>query len=384
MAEHAKLSPSASHRWLNCTPSAQLEEAVPNEGSEYTREGSLAHAYCAKALKEYLGQDASGEDEEIAELHRYVTDEMAGHVEAYFSIVTDKYEAARAAVKDAQLIVERRLDFSRWVPESFGTADAIIITDGTMEVIDFKYGKGVEVSAKDNTQMMIYALGALAEFEDEYNVSTVRMTIVQPRMDNLSEFELGYAELIGWAQYVLAPKARMAMNGEGAQNAGDWCRFCRVKGECRALANQCLGDFERLEGRLLEAGDYAEILPKLPAMKQWIEAVTDKSLRLALSGTAIPGHKVVEGRSVRKITDVEGAVGVLVGKGFERELLFKEPQLKGLGDLEGIVGKKLLATLLKNYIVKPQGKPTLVELSDKRQPLTAASDFEGIDHFDED
>lgn len=385
MAEHAKLSPSASHRWLNCTPSAQLEEGVPNEGSEFTREGTLAHAYCAKALKEMLGQDASMEDKEIAELYdEYVTDEMAGHVESYFTIVSDKYEEAKSRVKDSQLIVERKLDFSNWVPGSFGTADAIIITDGTMEVIDFKYGKGVEVNARDNSQMMIYALGALAEFEDEYNVQNVRMTIVQPRLDNLSEFEMEANELKIWANFTLMPRAEKAMKGEGPQNPGEWCRFCRVKGQCKALAGQCIGDFERLDGRLLEPEDYSEILPKLPAMKQWIEAVTDKSLRLAMSGTDIPGYKVVEGRSIRKITDVEGAVSVLVGKGFERDNLFKEPALKGLGDLEGIVGKKLLATLLKGYIVKPQGKPTLVELSDKRQPLTAASDFEGIDHFDEE
>ena len=388
MAQHAILSASGSHRWLHCTPSALLEKDVPDSGSDYAREGSLAHAYCAKALKESLGIGTKGEDIEIEELQDYFTDEMPGHVETYTDIVLGKFEEAKKSTPDAVLMVEQRLDFSKYIPEGFGTGDAIIVADGTLEICDFKYGKGVEVSAIANSQMMIYALGAYERFSDEYRIERVRMTIIQPRIGNLSEYELEIDQLLYWADHVLTPTAKKAIKGEGEQVAGDWCQFCKVKCQCKALAKRCTEDFDALQesgttAELMTNDDIARLLPKLSDIKKWAEAVGEYALDRALKGDRFPGYKLVEGRSIRKIIDEEAAASKLTAEGFDADNLYKPRALKGITDLEGIVGKKNLATLLDGILVKPQGKPALVPESDKRPPLnsnSAESDFESINN----
>lgn len=388
MAQHAILSASGSHRWLHCTPSALLEKDIPDSGSDYAREGSLAHAYCAKALKENLGIGTKGEDIEIEELQDYFTDEMPGHVETYTDIVLGKFEEAKKSTPDAVLMVEQRLDFSRFIPEGFGTGDAIIVADGTLEICDFKYGKGVEVSAIANSQMMIYALGAYERFSDEYRIERVRMTIIQPRIGNLSEYELDIDQLLYWADHVLKPTAEKAIKGEGEQVAGDWCQFCKVKCQCKALAKRCTEDFDALQesgttAELMTNDDIARLLPKLSDIKKWAEAVGEYALDRALKGDKFPGYKLVEGRSIRKIIDEEAAASKLTAEGFDADNLYKPRALKGITDLEGIVGKKNLATLLDGILVKPQGKPALVPESDKRPPLnsnSAESDFESINN----
>lgn len=388
MAQHAILSASGSHRWLHCTPSALLEKDIPDSGSDYAREGSLAHAYCAKALKENLGIGTKGEDIEIEELQDYFTDEMPGHVETYTDIVLGKFEEAKKSTPDAVLMVEQRLDFSRFIPEGFGTGDAIIVADGTLEICDFKYGKGVEVSAIANSQMMIYALGAYERFSDEYRIERVRMTIIQPRIGNLSEYELDIDQLLYWADHVLKLTAEKAIKGEGEQVAGDWCQFCKVKCQCKALAKRCTEDFDALQesgttAELMTNDDIARLLPKLSDIKKWAEAVGEYALDRALKGDKFPGYKLVEGRSIRKIIDEEAAASKLTAEGFDADNLYKPRALKGITDLEGIVGKKNLATLLDGILVKPQGKPALVPESDKRPPLnsnSAESDFESINN----
>ena len=388
MAQHAILSASGSHRWLHCTPSALLEKDVPDSGSDYAREGSLAHAYCAKALKESLGIGTKGEDIEIEELQDYFTDEMPGHVETYTDIVLGKYEETKKSTPDAVLMVEQRLDFSKYIPEGFGTGDAIIVADGTLEICDFKYGKGVEVSAIANSQMMIYALGAYERFSDEYRIERVRMTIIQPRIGNLSEYELEIDQLLYWADHVLTPTAKKAIKGEGEQVTGDWCQFCKVKCQCKALAKRCTEDFDALQesgttAELMTNDDIARLLPKLSDIKKWAEAVGEYALDRALKGDKFPGYKLVEGRSIRKIIDEEAAASKLTAEGFDADNLYKPRALKGITDLEGIVGKKNLATLLDGILVKPQGKPALVPESDKRPPLnsnSAESDFESINN----
>lgn len=388
MAQHAILSASGSHRWLHCTPSALLEKDVPDSGSDYAREGSLAHAYCAKALKENLGIGTKDEGIEIEELQDYFTDEMPGHVETYTDIVLGKYEEAKKSTPDAVLMVEQRLDFSKYIPEGFGTGDAIIVADGTLEICDFKYGKGVEVSAIANSQMMIYALGAYERFSDEYRIERVRMTIIQPRIGNLSEYELEIDQLLYWADNVLTPTAKKAIKGEGEQVAGDWCQFCKVKCQCKALAKRCTEDFDALQesgttAELMTNDDIARLLPKLSDIKKWAEAVGEYALDRALKGDKFPGYKLVEGRSIRKIIDEEAAASKLTAEGFDADNLYKPRALKGITDLEGIVGKKNLATLLDGILVKPQGKPALVPESDKRPPLnsnSAESDFESINN----
>ena len=380
MAGHALLSPSASHRWLHCTAAPRLEEGIKDEGSDYAAEGTLAHAYCAMKLKNFLGLPTDGEKEEIAALQeKYGTGEMAEYTDTYVSIVLEKYNAARAATPDAQLLVETRLDFSDYVPEAFGTADAIIIADGTMEVIDFKYGKGVKVSAVENPQMMIYALGAYARFAFEYRIDNLRATIVQPRIDNLSEYEITVEELTAWAANVLAPAAEKAYKGEGPQTPGAWCQFCKVKNQCRALANKCK-EVVAVDPKLITPEELAkDVLPMVPIVKTWISGVEDFALAQALSGIQLPGWKIVEGRSVRKITDTDSVAAVLTKNGYKQNDIFKPVEMRTITDLEKLVGKKQFAAMCGEWINKPQGKPTLAPEGDKRKAIDPiADDFKGI------
>lgn len=366
--KHALLSPSAAHRWLNCTAAPLLEKDIEDKGSTFAEEGSLAHAYCAKKLKEYLGRDVSEELAEIDRLNdKYHCGEMDEHTDSYAAIVREKFEKAKERVKDAQLLVETRLDFSEFVPEAFGTSDAIIIADDVMEVIDFKYGKGVEVSAEENPQMMIYALGAYAKFGFDYDIERVRMTIVQPRLGNLSEYEMTAENLENWAKTVLTPKAKEAYNG-GEQKPGEWCRFCKIKATCKALAKHCTEVAEAAQDpRLISPQDMAKnVLPILPTIKTWLTGVEEYSLEQALAGVKYDGYKLVEGRSIRKITDAEDVVDALTEEGFAEEAFIKPKELRSITELEKNVGKKLFGTLCGEFIQKPQGKPTLVPESDKR------------------
>lgn len=375
--QHALLSPSAAHRWMNCTAAPRLEATAPDNDSSYAQEGTLAHAYCAKKLKSFFGLDTAGEDKEIAQLNdQYHTGEMDEYTDTYKVIVLEKYNAARTVTKDAQLLIETRLDFSEYVPEAFGTSDATIIADGLMEVIDFKYGKGVRVSAVDNEQMKIYALGAYLKHSFEYRIDCVRMTIVQPRIDNLSEFEISVSDLLGWAENELRPKAIEAFSGEGQQNPGEWCQFCKVKCGCKALAEKCtsIAQENPTPGLITPKKMATDILPWLAIVKAWAASMEDYALQQALAGVAYPGYKLVEGRSNRKITDDKAVIALLSKEGYDESEFMKPAVLCGIGDLEKLVGKKRLASLCADYITKPQGKPTLTTADDKRPAYNSASD----------
>lgn len=379
--KHALLSPSAAHRWMNCTAAPLLEKDVEDKGSTFAEEGTLAHAYCAKKLKEFLGLSVDEEKAEIAQLdEQYHSGEMDEYTDTYKTIVLEKFNAARAKTKDAQLLVEVKLDFSHYVPDAFGTSDAIIIADGVMEVIDFKYGKGVKVSAVENPQMMIYALGAWDLFNFEYDIRKVRMTIVQPRIDNLSEFELDAADLINWAVDELQPKANEAYAG-GKQKPGNWCQFCKVKANCKALSSMCIEaqqanpDPRKISKEVMES----TILPLLPTFKTWLTGVEEYSLEQALSGVQYQGFKIVEGRSIRKITNPTAVMELLDKEGFAKEAYIKPTELRSITDLEKLIGKKRFGAICAEYINKPQGKPTLVPESDKRPAFNqAADDFKDI------
>lgn len=368
---------------MNCPAAPKLEARMPDNATPYALEGTLAHAYCSMKLKEFLNLDTLAEYEEILQLKdEYHTGEMDEYTDTYATIVMEKYNAARKQTRDARLLVETRLDFSAYVPDSFGTSDATIIADGCMEIIDFKYGKGVKVSAIDNPQMMIYALGAYTAHSDEYRIDRVRMTIVQPRIDNLSEFEMPVDELLRWAETRLKPAAREAYRDDAGQTPGEWCQFCKVKSSCRALAEKCMGVAkDSPDPRLIPADVMAaEILPWLSTIKTWCSGVEDYALERALAGERYPGYKLVEGRSVRKITDPEAMALLLRQEGYADSEFMKPASLCGLTDLEKLVGKKHLAAIGADYITKPQGKPTLVPEGDKRPALnTAVSDFDGID-----
>lgn len=379
MGAHALLSPSAAHRWMNCTAAPRLEINVEDAGSDYAAEGTLAHAYCALKLKKYLGLPTADEEKEIEALSQYHTGEMDEYTDTYVSIVLEKFNAARAHTKDAQLLVETRLDFSKHIPDAFGTADAIIIADGTIDEIDFKYGKGVKVSAFQNPQMMIYGLGAFEKFDFEYDIRRVRMTIIQPRIDNLSEYEVSTAELLSWAVKDLEPKAKEAYSGKGRQKPGDWCQFCKVKHTCRALVSLCK-DAAQNNPQLLSTDELAkDVLPMLPIIKTWLAGVEDYALQQALSGVSLPGWKLVEGRSNRKIVNTEGAAEALINAGYAKTAIYKPQELCTITELEKMVGKKQFAALCADFIEKPKGKPTLAEESDKRPALDpVAEDFKDV------
>lgn len=380
MSTHALLSPSSAHRWLNCTASPRLEVGIEDKGSDYALEGTLAHAYCAQKLKSFLGLPTDSEEVEIANLFDdYHTGEMDEYTDTYKTIVLEKYNEALATTPDAQLLVETRLNFANYIPEAFGTADAIIIADGTMEVIDFKYGKGVKVSAVDNPQMKIYALGAYDEFSLEYNIKRIKMTIVQPRIDNLSEYEVEVEELMQWVSDTLMPKAREAYAGNGPQTPGEWCQFCKAKSACKALSKKCI-NASKVDARLLSAEELAtNVLPILPMVKTWLAGVEDYALQQALSGVVLPGYKLVEGRSNRKIANQSEVAKSLINAGYSAEDISKPYELRSITDLEKLVGKKQFASLCGDFIEKPTGKPTLVPESDKRQAINPADDFVGID-----
>lgn len=379
MGAHALLSPSAAHRWMNCTAAPRLEINVEDAGSDYAAEGTLAHAYCALKLKKYLGLPTADEEKEIEALSQYHTGEMDEYTDTYVSIVLEKFNAARAHTKDAQLLVETRLDFSKHIPDAFGTADAIIIADGTIDEIDFKYGKGVKVSAFQNPQTMIYGLGAYEKFDFEYDIRRVRMTIIQPRIDNLSEYEVATEELLSWAIKDLEPKAKEAYSGKGKQQPGDWCQFCKVKHTCRALVNLCKETAQN-NAQLLSTDELAkDVLPMLPIIKTWLAGVEDYALQQALSGVSLPGWKLVEGRSNRKIVNVEGAATALINAGYAKTAIYKPRELCTITELEKMVGKKQFAALCADFIEKPKGKPTLAEESDKRPALDpVAEDFKDV------
>ena len=366
---------------MHCTAAPRLEATAPDTESSYALEGTLAHAYCARKLKTFLGLSTADEDREIAQLNeQYHTGEMDEYTDTYKTIVLEKFNAAKKITRDARLLVEVRLDFTDYVPDAFGTSDATIIADGLMEVIDFKYGKGVRGSAVDNEQMKIYALGAYLMHCFEYGINRVRMTIVQPRIDNLSEFEMSVDDLLRWAEEELRPKAVEAYGRHGVQVPGEWCRFCKVKCVCKALAEQCADTAAHDDPRLLTPDQIAaDILPRLDIIKSWVSSVEEYALQQALSGVSYPGFKLVEGRSVRKITDDRAVISLLAGEGYDESEFMKPATLCGIGDLEKLVGKKRFKALCGDYITKPQGKPTLTTYDDKRPAYNSvAEDFKDI------
>lgn len=378
---HALLSPSSSHRWLNCTPSARLEENVEDRGSEFAEQGTCAHALCECKLRHLLGKETKESIEEYQALRdKWYDNEMDVCTDDYVEIVWNKYQTALKTDPRAQLLIEQKLDFSSWIPGSFGTADAEVVTEQTLEVIDFKYGKGVEVSAVKNTQMMIYALGALGDYDLDYDIRDVRMTIVQPRMHNISEWSISTDELREWADTTLMERAKMAYEGKGEQKAGDWCKFCKVKARCAVLANEALATYtQHTDKTLISDDDMPGVLGLIPAIKSWCTAVEDYATAMAIDGHRWKGFKLVEGRSVRKVTDVEGLSDVLQSAGYKE--IYKPSELRPIGELEKYVGKKTFAQLSAGFIEKPAGKPTLVSEDDKRPEInvnTAVEDFKDV------
>ncbi|EQB4336183.1 DUF2800 domain-containing protein [Clostridium botulinum] len=380
MTKHAILSASGASRWLACPPSARLEENYPNKSSEFAKEGTLAHELGELGLKknlELISTRKYNSEFKKIETDKLFTKDMPDYVEVYVDTCMEKVAEAKAKTPDALFKIEQRLDFSEWVPDGFGTGDFVIIADGTMEICDLKYGKGVPVSAVNNKQMRLYALGAIAEFSFLYDIENIKMTIIQPRLDSISTDEMKVEELLKWAEEELKPIAKLAYEGKGEFCAGDHCKFCRAKAVCKARAdkNMELAQYDFQEPNTLDNNDIAFILGKADELINWAKDVQEYALEQALKGEEFDGFKVVEGRSNRKWTDEEKIGKILLGQGFLEDIIYTK-KLTGITNMEKAIGKKEVTKLLGDYIIKPQGKPTLATITDKRPVYNSAeADF---------
>ena len=367
---HAVLSASSSDRWLHCPPSARLCESYEDKGSNYAAEGTDAHALCEYKLRKALGLEAGDPTENLT----WYNEEMDDCATGYAAYVLEQVEAAKQVCSDPVVLIEQRVDFSRWVEGGFGTADALIIADGTLKICDYKHGLGVLVRAEENPQLMCYALGALELFDKIYDIDTVSMTIYQPRRDNVSNFEMLKDDLYRWADEVLKPTAELAFAGDGNFLCGEWCGFCKAKTDCRARAeaNLELARYEFKLPPLLTDKDIEDILAKVDELVSWASDIKEYALRQAISGKEWSGWKLVEGRSNRKYVNDTVVAEVVEHAGYDPY----ERKVLGVTAMQKLLGKSRFDELLSPYIEKPQGKPALVPESDKRPAMsTAAADF---------
>lgn len=367
---HALLSASSSERWLRCPPSARLCENYEYKDSDFAAEGTDAHALCEYKLRRALGMDAADPTENLV----WFTEEMDDCAAGYAAYVLEQVELTKQICADPVVLVEQRVDFSRWVESGFGTSDTIIIADGTMTVCDYKHGRGIMVDAHENPQMMCYGLGALELFDGIYDIDTVRMIIYQPRRDNVSVYTIFKDDLLKWADEVLKPTADLAFAGDGNFLCGEWCGFCKAKHDCRARAeaNLELARYEFKLPPLLTDADIEDILAKVDNLVAWAGDIKEYALQQAISGKEWAGWKLVEGRSNRKYTNETAVIDAVEGSGFDPY----ERKVLGVTAMQKLLGKSRFDELLAAFIEKPQGKPTLVPESDKRPVMnTAKSDF---------
>lgn len=371
--QHALLSASSAHRWLHCTGSPLLEKEFPDTTSVYAQEGTLAHELCELKLKKYTTVMPKGT---YTRAHNKIMkselwqNEMESTSETYLEYVKEIMLACEIA---PAVLIEKRVDFSRYVPEGFGTADCLILAGDTLHVIDYKHGKGVVVDADHNPQMMLYALGAMDELSLLYRFKFVHMTIVQPRVNNISEFTMTADELVEWGESVVKPRAEAAISGNGTFEAGDWCRFCRAKQQCKTRYESNDSLYPELSAqhdpRLITLEELGEYLKRGRDMAAWLEDMREYALSESLAGADVPGWKAVEGRGSRVFTDTDEAVDTLVKNGIDESVLY-ERRVLTLAQMEKAVGKKAFGEIVGNLVVKNPGKPTLVEESDKRPKIT--------------
>lgn len=385
---HAKLSASGSKKWLTCTLSAQLEDQFPDEQSEFAAEGTFAHEVFELAMlmatKKMPEAEARAKYEELKK-HKFWNQELEDHVRAASDRARAAIEEISALCKDPVILVEQRLDFSPWVPEGFGTGDLVIIADDVAWILDLKFGKGIPVECEGNTQMQLYGLGAYNELAHLYDIKRVRMTVLQPRLDNWGTSEMLVEDLLEWAETHVKPRAQMAWDGVGEFVPGDHCTdgFCRARYQCPARAEAALAvaksEFALVTPELLTMEQLTDVLSKADMAIDWLNDVKSYALKQAEAGHEIAGYKLVEGRSNRKYSDADAVAQRLLSEGIDEAIIY-ERSLLGITAMEKAIGKKRFAELLSDLVVKPSGKPTLVPVDDKRPALSsvasAAEDFQ--------
>ena len=375
---HAVLSASSSHRWLNCTPSARLELEFDSSTSTAAAEGSAAHALAEHKLRRALKLRSTRPTSPLED------DAMDEYTDDYVSFVMEQFCEMKGDGEDPLVLIEQRLDFSSYVPDGFGTGDALLLSPGRLHVIDFKYGQGILVEAERNSQLMLYGLAALKKYGRRYKIKTVSMSIFQPRRENVSTWTITAAELRKWAKTELVPKARAAYSGKGEYLPGDHCQFCRAAVKCRARAEEklCLAQKEFSLPPLLSDEEVEDILAKLPDITKWANELMAYATDAALyHGKEWNGFKVVAGRSVRKYSD-EDAVAKAANKAGYRDIYIQK--LIGITEMQKLMGKQEFERVIGPLLIKPPGKPTLVPSSDKRPAIKVSNASTDFSEFMED
>lgn len=382
--DHALLSPSSSKRWLNCPPSARLAESVENKSSVYADEGTLAHEIAQNALElwdrdlYYPEIDELPVPDDLAK-SPYFSEDMVRHVGSYVDFVVNEFHAMHKEETGGNVIGywEATFDLSKYIPESFGSSDATLLSPTILHVVDLKYGAGVKVSAQSNTQLMIYALGMLNTIPEAQrgDIKEVRMSIVQPRLDHYDTFTMSANDLLVWGEKVLKPKAKVAWEGGGEQKIGDHCQFCPLKAQCRAQYDAITSDFdEECEPLLMTDEEIVEMLGKIDRYRSWINSFDQFVYQEAMNGKKWTGYKLVEGRSSRKITDPDKVRNELLDEYLEDEIM--NISLKGITDLEKLLGKKVFAARFGRYLKSQPGAPKLVPESHPGTEYNSLSDFD--------
>ncbi|QIG63214.1 hypothetical protein ARB25_25 [Bacteroides phage ARB25] len=377
---HAVLSPSSSERWLNCTPSARLAEEAGSKTSEYAEEGTTAHELAEYALKSWIYGTFYPECDELPvpqkiASNKYYSEEMKEAISHYVNFVTGEfYEMQKGSFgSPVATYLEEKLDISKYAPDSFGSADVSLVSEQIVHIIDLKYGKGVKVPV-ESPQFKMYALGVLTKFGCP-KVKRVRMSVAQPRLNHYDTIEMGVSDLLEWAEEVLKPKAKLAYEGKGEQVVGSWCQFCPVKATCRAQRNEIIKDFEDHPDTLLMTDEeIVDMLSKIDRYESWLESINQYAYSEAMKGKKWNGYKLVEGRSARKIVEPDKVRDKLLNTYLEDEVL--NISLKGITDLEKLLGKKVFAAEFGEYVKSQPGAPKLVPDSHPGKDYDTASDFD--------
>lgn len=374
--QHALLSASGAHRWLNCPPSALIEANLPEQTSPAAEEGTVAHALAEWKLNTWLKHDTNPKP-----VSEHVNPQMEDYTDGYLDYVKTATKQLTGKIKP-YVSIETRVDFSQYVKDGFGTCDCVIVSEPVMHIIDLKYGQGVKVDALNNPQLRLYALGALNLFNPVFDITQVRMTIFQPRLNHVDTDAISVKNLQEWGETYVKPRAKQAINGEGEYHVGSWCRFCKIKATCRARAEENLNiarkEFTTKTAPQLTDKEISEALKIIPELKQWAADIEKYALNSALNGTHYDGYKLVAGRSLRRISDEKAAIKALEKAGYTD---IYQTKLLGITALEKMLGKKQFNQTLNGLIEKPAGKPALVTIDDPRTELTllgAVDDFTKI------